>query len=241
VSRGGHFLGEQALSGPVLWVGLEEHESDMGRRLKDFGADPNHDFVMDTVGRDPVADLRAAVEECNPVLVVVDTLSVFSQGKVRDPASSTEWTPLMSGIARVARDTNAAILLLHHARKDGGYRDSTAIGAGVDALFEMDAADGNLRVINGKGRWPIEKFSVLLNDDQYELASGELPLEARVLEFVEQHPGCSMRKVREGVTGKNNDIDAVVNMLVERGAVVDRGDSQSGRKLYLCRDEGTPS
>ena len=231
VSDGARFLGEMGKAGPVLWVGLEEHPGDTARRFQGFGAQGDRVFLLEVLEQ-PFADLAAAVEQSGAVLVVVDTLSRFAETLVRDASKSTEWTPVMGGLTRVARETGAAVLVLHHARKDGGYRDSTAIGAGVDAIFEMTAGDdGTTRKIKGKGRWAIEEFSVRLEGDRYSLAAGELTVDARVLLFVERNPGCSMRALREGVSGKAALVDAAAHRLLDTGAIEDRGD-MTGRKLY---------
>ena len=231
VSDGARFLGEMGKAGTVLWVGLEEHPGDTARRFQGFGAQGDQVFLLEML-EDPFADLAAAVEQSGAVLVVVDTLARFAETLVKDASKSTEWTPVMAGLARVARATGAAVLLLHHARKDGGYRDSTAIGAGVDAIFEMTAGDdGTTRRIKGRGRWAIEDFAIRLEGNRYMLAAGELTLDARVLLFTESNPGCSMRALRNGITGKTETITAAVSNLLATGAIEDRGDD-SGRQLY---------
>ena len=49
----------------------------------------------------------------------------------------------MRPLVRIARDTNCALVLLHHAGKsEGKYRDSTEIGAAVDVIVEMSVTAG---------------------------------------------------------------------------------------------------
>ena len=231
-SAGGSFLGESCKAGPVLWVGLEEHPGDTARRFEGFGADSVRVYVLDRLEK-PFADLAAAVEQTAAVLVVVDTLAAFTETLVDDPHSSAKWTPVMAGITRIARDSGAAFLLLHHARKsDGAYRDSTAIGAGVDAVLELhQGEEATVRKVKGKGRWSIEDCAVRLDGGRYVLAAGELGMDARVLLFVENNPGCSKRQLREGVTGKGAVIDSAATLLLERGALENRG-GPSGSELY---------
>ncbi len=238
VSDGARFLGEHGIAGPVLWVGLEEHTSDTARRFVAFGARPDRVHVVELL-TDPLSDLAEAVQQTAPVLIVIDTLSRFAVGLVRDAGSSTEWVPVMAGLTRLARDTGAAVLLLHHAKKDGsGYRDSTTIGAGCDAIFDMTAVDEATRKMRGRGRWRIEDFAVRLDGDTYTLTAGELTLDARVLLYVEHHPGCSMRQLREGVTGKTETIATVVANLLRSGAVSDRGDPTARRLFAANREPG---
>ena len=87
----------------------------------------------------------------------------------------------MAAIARTARDTNAALVLAHHTRKsDGRYRDSTAIGAGVDVIVEMRAGnEPEVRRLQARARWPVEDLTVRLTANGYERAAGGLSIDAR--------------------------------------------------------------
>lgn len=226
VSRHASFLGEETIGGRVLWV-AEEHPGDLANRLTGFDADPDALFVLDlNVIRDPLADLAREVERIGPVLVVVDTLASFVEQLGLDPGSSSAWTPIMGGLTRMTRDSGAGLLLLHHGRKsDGKYRDSTAIGAGVDLLLEMsEDASASVRRISARGRWRVGDFAVQLDSDGYKLIDGEQPLAARVLAFVESYPGCSMTTAREGITGRNPDIDSALRALLAEGRIADEGD-----------------
>src|SRR5262249_2250487 len=124
VSRGAPWLGDATAGGAVLWVALEEHLADLVARMTDWAADPECVHVLDALaGRfDGMGALHAEARAIAPALVVVDTLSalVDAIGSRPDPGSSTAWTPIMAGLTRIARDTNAAVLIVHHARKSDG-------------------------------------------------------------------------------------------------------------------------
>ncbi|CAN5213136.1 hypothetical protein BH18GEM1_BH18GEM1_22470 [soil metagenome] len=249
VSVGRPFLDEPVERGRALVVGLDEHQGDSARRLVRFVADPEGVLLLDRLdGRKPLDTLARVVAEHAPAVVVVDALAnIGALAGVQDASSSAAWTPVLARIARFARDTGAGVLLLHHARKsDGMYRDSSAIGASVDAIFEMSEGSGlGVREIRGRARWPVDVFSLRLlgelrDDDAplaFELTAGELSLDARVLLFVEARPGCSVRDVRAGVIGGNAAIDRVIAGLLERGPIEDRGDGQ-GRALHAAARRG---
>ena len=101
------------------------------------------------------------------------------------------------------RERDAAVVLAHHATKgeNGGYRDSTAIGAAVDLILELQRdGDGPRRKVSALGRWAVAGFTLELVGDGYRLvAVGELSLDARLLAFVQQHPACSKLDVRSSV------------------------------------------
>jgi AAA domain-containing protein len=231
VTRGADFLDGRCLEGPVLWVTADqEHAGDIVRRAVRFGAAPARFSVL--WPRKPFADLVATLAlsaespDPFPVLVVIDTLANFA--RVEDPFSSAEWPNVLMPLVRVARDLNAAVVLTHHAGKgdNGGYRDSTAIGAIVDCILELapDTTNPARRHVKALGRWPMSNFTVELGGDQYtQVAGGDLSLDAQVLAFVQQHPGCSKRALRDGVGGGKDDVERALAQLLERGAIANRG------------------
>jgi len=220
----------------VLYVALEEAVGDVVRGFHDFGADPSRIFIVDRLG-DPFPDLARAVEVTGAGLIVVDTLAAFAESLVDDPGSSSAWTPVMSRFTRLTRDSGAALLLLHHARKsDGSYRDSSAIGAGVDVLIEMRGAEEeSVRRFSPRGRWAMDPFSVSFDGTDYTLTAGELSLDARVELHVRHNPGASLRGIRQGVQGRAEAIQVAVERLVEHGAIEDRGHG-GARAFYLTED-----
>jgi putative DNA primase/helicase len=231
-SSGGRFAGVQLESGEVLWVSLEEHPGEVVRRFDTFHANEDRVHVVDTLP-DALDSLADAIRQVQPDLVVVDTLPALVQGLVRDPGSAAEWTPILLRLTALARETNAAILLLHHARKsDNTYRDSTAVGANVDVILEMAKVEGDptARAFRPQGRWAMEPFTLRLVGGHYEIGAGSVSTETLVLFFIQGHPGCSMKAVRDGVQGKAAEVDAALAGLLRQGLVEDRGDA--GRHEY---------
>jgi hypothetical protein len=239
VSRGGRFLEERCPAGPVLWVGLEEAVGDAARRFTEFKADPERIYIVDRLP-EPFPDLEASVRHSGAGLVVVDSLAAFSEGMVSDPGSSAQWTPVMGRLARLARDSGAAVLLLHHARKsDGKPRDSTAILAGVDVIIEMhDGEEASVRKFIPKGRWGMDAFSAAFDGSDYRRTAGELSLDARVELAVRQSPGCSMRQLRERVQGKAEAIGEAATRLLAAGAIKDLG--VNGARSFYPVEPGEP-
>jgi DnaB-like helicase N terminal domain/AAA domain len=225
VTRGGDFLGEACPMGPVLWVTADqEHRNDVAWRMTRFRADQARFSALWPIGG--LGEVLAAVDQVRPLVLVVDTLSNFAQ--VQDPHSSAEWGPVLMPFVRLARERELAVLILHHAKKgeDGGYRDSTAIGAIVDYLLELQPDKGNTarRDVKFLGRRPEPNFTVELLGDHYHLvAAGELSLDARLLVYLEGHPGCSGQSLRNHAGGRARDVDEALGRLLARGAVRDAG------------------
>lgn len=63
-------------------------------------------------------------------------------------------------------------------------------------------------------------------------------MDGRVLDYLKTHPGAGARQLRQ-IEGRNPDIDASIQRLVEDGKVEDRG-SESRRAYYRCPAPGTP-
>ena len=229
VSAAYDFLGMPVLAGTVLYVGLEDHPLDIASRLMDFGADPDNVHLLPVVDN-ALAELSAAVRQIKPGLIIIDTLSAFVADMDLDPSSSADWTPIMARLNRIARDTAAAVLILHHATKAGGtYRDSTAIGASVDVILEMsEDQEETVRKIGVRGRWKMDDFQIQLIDSpegglRYELARGGLSLDARVLAYITENPGCSGRQLRENIDGGTHEVTRARDRLLEQGVIENQG------------------
>lgn len=208
-SSGRSVDGESTKRGVVLYLCLEENLCDFTRRLVGFEADPDRILVQSYVS-DCAVQLEKWVEKFNPSLVVIDTLATFVADKRPESSSSRDWTPLMQNIGRIARKSNVAILLVHHSKKDksGEYRDSTAIGAGVDLIIKMMGGGSSIREFRCSGRWDTKDFSMRLRNDKrsYEVVGSVIALGDRIINYVRQNPGCSQRNILSHVEGKTDSI-----------------------------------
>lgn len=247
VSSGGEFFGEVCRIGTVLLIGLEEHVGDIARTLQAFGADPHRVMIVEPDalrGDDPIGVIERIVEHVEPDLVVIDTLAALTAllDSVPDAGDAGRWTAIMSRLTGLARATDAAVVILHHARKkDGRYRDSSAIGGGVDMILEVQEK-GDDRKVSGRGRWPFDDFVYGFDGRVFRLVSRSRSIDAQVLDFIARTPGASQRQVEQAVTGKREAVREIVQKLLEEGAIEDRGTGR-GRALHRIgpRPGGAPS
>lgn len=239
LSRGRSFLGQDTVTDRVLWIGLEEHVADTAARFQAFGANPDTVFLLTVLPTD-LSEIHAAIRQHDPGVVVIDSLAALVERLVDDPTQSTEWTPIMTQLARIARETDVALALIHHARKsDGRYRDSSAIGAGVDVILEAEqrpGEDATVRHIRARGRWAMEDFAVRLVDQHFELVTGALSVDTRILVYIEGHPGCSTNAIRGHVGGRSAAVDDVLGRLVREGLVMDQGNGRA-HQWYVAVSE----
>lgn len=239
VTLGATFLDGVAHRGAVVLAGLEEHPSEIAKRLVVFGADPSMVHIATRIEINPLPELIEAVEQIRPVLVIVDTLSAMAEGKLED-GSAKAWQPLMTALTRLARDSDCAVLIIHHSRKsDGHYRDSTAIGANVDCIIEMHPAerDPNARHLKAKARFTVPDCTIRYNGSGYELAEREtepgVSLRSAILGHVKEHPGCTLGELRKGVhVGSYTARQAMVADLVAEGVLREKKGRRGARRFY---------
>jgi hypothetical protein len=141
ITRGESFFGRETAKGKVIYLCLEEKRAEVAahfRRMGAYGAD-----IHIHTGRAPddaLAALQTAVDELEPLLVVVDPLSRFV--RVRDFNDYAEVARGMEPMIDLARVTGCHILCVHHCGKgerDGGdaLLGSTALFGAVDTLLLM--------------------------------------------------------------------------------------------------------
>jgi hypothetical protein len=150
------------------------------QRLRASGVTAPELEYIDAMGLDisKAADLdwlRSKIIEVRANLVVLDSLRRLMPSKAEN--DSDDMAPAIASVAKLARDTQAAILLVHHkGDSDKFFRGSTAIRDQADALFALlregqadddqgeDDGVRRLRCRGGKGkmRYAVEPPDVFL-------------------------------------------------------------------------------
>lgn len=168
VSRGEDFLNSKTAQGPVFYLALEEKKAEVAKHFKAMGArddDPIFVFCA-TSPADGLAQLKAAMADRKPVLVIVDPLFRFV--RVKDNNDYAAVTNALEPLHALARETGAHVMALHHAGKtadrEGGdsVLGSTAIFASVDTLLVMKRND-KYRTISSIQRYGTDLEEITLN------------------------------------------------------------------------------
>lgn len=170
VTQGRPFLGAGASNppAPVLWVLVEEHLDDLVIRASHFanGNTGSLDYVhVLERPEDAMPMLAAEVARIKPALIIIDTLHAFAGPMVEHASQSDDWQVVVDGFRAIASSPDApAVLMAAQASKStGDYRDSTAIGHGVDVVltlkrFSGEGEDGPSRELAIlKRRFPVPK------------------------------------------------------------------------------------
>lgn len=87
--------------------------------------------------------LENLILETGADLVIIDALAEIMDG---DENSKQDTQPVFTTLRRIAVSTNAAIIVIHHSNKAGGYRGSSAIKGAVDLMVQVTSEDGDTRI-----------------------------------------------------------------------------------------------
>ncbi|MDQ2728213.1 MAG: AAA family ATPase, partial [Actinomycetota bacterium] len=120
----------------ALLVSAEESAQQVGRRAARLGlGDPGLWLVSETT----LAGVGAAVEAVKPQVLVVDSIQTIWDPELEStPGSVTQVRGCAHALAGLARDRNAAVLLVGHVTKDGALAGPRVLEHLVDTVISFD-------------------------------------------------------------------------------------------------------
>ena len=254
IAQGLDFLERKTDRGAVLILAVEEHVRDVERRLKRFGLredDPVYVHVGTVQEQsETLKTIKNFVIEKKIVLVVIDSLSRF--WSVMDENNNMEVIREVSPLLEMARETDAAVLLVHHERKSGGddgrsIRGGSALFGLVDQAIFLERRPGeasNKRILKTLGRYeesPPELIVELVGDDYKVLGTPE--------EFGQSQ---AMEKVKAVLTLEPMDVKTIakeaettekltrraLETLRERGEIERIGTGKKADAFLYCLIDG---
>jgi len=168
VATGEPWLGWPVSQGGVIYLALEEKESEIARHFVQMGAKGDEDLalVCGPLIERPYEKLRHDVAERAPALVVIDTFQHFS--RVKDPNNYAEVVLAIGQLLDIARESGAHIMVVHHDRK--GYRSvdgdevlgSIGFKATVDTIIHLHRSK-NHRTIWTEQRYGPQLEETIIN------------------------------------------------------------------------------
>lgn len=151
VARGDAWLNFKTQSGNVLIVDEESGRRRISRRMGEVLRGHNADdrtpiYCVSLVAFDfgkpsDMGELYNLIVENGARLVIVDALADVMPG--RDENAVKDVQPIFLHLRRIAEETQAAIIVIHHANKGGTYRGSTAIKGALDLLVSVESKTGS--------------------------------------------------------------------------------------------------
>ena len=221
----------------VLYVSLEEGLGDLVRRFAKMGANADNIRVIDSLPvKGALNHIAAEVHHFGAKLIVIDSLAALATA-IEDENSATGWTAFLRELTAIARTQNVAIIVIHHGNKQSGkYRGSSAIGAAMDMIIEMDATDeaSTRRQFATRGRWDTQPFelgydatsgewALLAGGPSVRESEAQLELDTQVLELVTRQHGVTKTSLREAIGGDKAKVDAALARLLQAGDVARLG------------------
>lgn len=237
VVNGQRFLGDPVVPGLVLWPVLDEARADVAAKLIAVAGKDPAVVLQDMELERRVEQVTKTVCTFRPKLIVIDTLTSFVEGERITESDPNAWTRILNQLRRLAESVDAGMLILHHATKrDGGYRGSTAIGASVDQIVEIqdDHPDKCVRTLTVRGRYTSEEFAVRFDektkrfslvDSSEEKAAdaAATEAEARMLRWLSENPEATRTKATKQAGCRAEEARKVFDAMASRGRVVSSG------------------
>lgn len=157
VSTGDTFLGEETISGDVLYLSLEDNRSRLYSRSLAMGEDDSGESNIDFMTVVPKAGsgLIEALEEWldavdDPRLIVIDTMAEILPGPTGRKSEYQHATDVLRPLQRLAAERNVAILLIHHTNKNQEAPDvfdqitgTTGYAGVADTLMVIERVRGD--------------------------------------------------------------------------------------------------
>lgn len=138
ITTGNAFAGAEPQPSNVLLCSYEEEDYEVRRKLERLGADMNRFAFWNGEAQDGeetvtvrITDLESiqqAIEECNPALVIVDSITSGLGGEV-DANKFNEVGSFVSSLERLASRMDIGILLLQHVNKGNGQGHAKGLGS----------------------------------------------------------------------------------------------------------------
>jgi KaiC/GvpD/RAD55 family RecA-like ATPase len=235
VARGGSWLGFSCAPRPVIYVALEDQRTAVRRHFRGMGArgDEPLRFVFRDGAGDLVTRLRAVAATDRPGLIIVDTLQRAI--KARDLNDYAEVTTKLTPILNLARETSAAVLLIHHAgkasREDAmdSVLGSTALAASVDNVFVLRRNDRYRTLVSIQRVGPDLPETVLELDSTGAIRVGatrreadDRHVETALIEALGSGPSLR-RALLDSVEARQSEKLRVLKQVVDAGLVIRSG------------------
>jgi KaiC/GvpD/RAD55 family RecA-like ATPase len=170
------FMGRKTVRSPALVLAVEEHRTDVKMRAVKFGLtadDPVKFFVGDLQpDQATYRELRDVVKAMGAGLVILDTLGHHLAQVIESENDNMAAIKAVRPWLHLARETNAAVVIIHHAGKTGAaYRGASAFGGIVDQILTLRHGGGTTRYLESRGRyWDTPRnLKIYLDDTVYRV------------------------------------------------------------------------
>jgi len=246
VAAGKNWLGFPTKQTSVLYIDEESGDSRIAFRVKQImlGEDiPNSiPFMASPLPRlnftkdEDVQLLRDQIVKHAFGLVIIDAMiDVIGDA---DENSASSINPVMMQLSKLAKETKAAIILIHHTGKDNKYRGSTAIPGSVDLMMYLKKEqektltfsiikardiDDDLKFTGRAYFSPMKDKFWIVGKGPNQLKKSEAPnAEAKIIQYLIKQPDSTIREIEKEISVYGYDYDylrILVGKMEEKGLV----------------------
>lgn len=241
VATGTPFLGRRTTKGTVLYLALEEKRGEIKKHFRSMGATGDEEIYIfaSTAPQDVLVQVKQAIQEKHPVLLIIDPLFRFT--RIKDANDYAQTTAALEPVLELARESGAHVIATHHspkAEKTGGDEvlGSTAILGSVDTSIFLKRSPSHVRSFYSIQRYGSDMEETLIAFDQ-ETGVIDLGLtkpeaesarmEDSIYEFLSQQEESIPEKEIE-VSGKREYKVKALRSLTEKGRVARAGKGGKG-------------
>ena len=172
VASGGEFMGRPCTQGTVLYVKCEDSDAKIKEREQAQGWGRGLPVAwLDDFKLSKIDELIELVDELDPRLVVLDTLSRIRDGNISE--SSSEMSQLLEPLQKMANQYGTCVILVHHTGKVSTenaakidifdtIRGSSAIRAVCRGSMVLAAGERDYRLVVENG-WGKHDLKVVLD------------------------------------------------------------------------------
>lgn len=246
------WLGFGCRPGSVLYAAVDERPREFQQHIKAMeSADYSGERVTWIGAGKPASwdDIEAAARALRPDLLIVDTLG-RALGKDVDFNDYAAALGIMERPLRLAEDTGAAVVLVHHSRKNQGGEagaevlGSTGLVGGVDSFVSLRRNNGSRTLYaEGRGIKPVPALEIVLSDDGLASADGSVAdnkrrdIERDILDYLDAEGEARWSAMHQHIEARRNaTIDAMRRLVDdERIAVTGAGTKASPKIVRRMR------
>lgn len=253
VARGDLFLGRPTTQGTVLYIRMEDSDAKTKEREIAQGWTRGLPVVwLDKFKLSELSHLQPIIEELDPRLVIIDTLSRVKDSMVSE--SSAEMSQVLEPLQELAQDAGCCVLLVHHTGKVSAdnasnidifdtIRGSSAIRAVCRGSLVIAAGDRNYRLLAENG-WGKHDLNILLdaNTLHWRLLGNWNPIingdqKEMVLEYLRFNDRATLDDLHEVLQVPKRSLYTVLDRLQATDIAEEKIVKEGKRRSYFYRLE----
>jgi len=251
VAEGGQFLGRPCTQGTVIYVKCEDSHTKIKEREQAQGWGAGLPVAwLDDFKLSNMSELEELVEELDPRLIVLDTLSRIKDSNISE--SSAEMSQLLDPLQKMANKYGVCVLLVHHTGKISTdnidkvdifdtIRGSSAIRAVSRGSMVLAAGERDYRLVVENG-WGKHDLKVVLDANTLtwkQLGKWSPPVnmtqQDQIIDALKKMESASVEQLHEETGIAKKSLYEQLSRLVNKDAEGPRVIKEGSKRKYTYR------